>query len=122
MEVRLGTWFGVGFGLWVRRFRGFGPVFAGWFVWCRAAVWRYFVESGPSGFPGLGVEVEEHGVFVAMEPCVAVAAEQNEVVDVGRPFAWRFPGQQVVGHTFGVVGAALHAAAVTTNQLSLIHI
>ena len=92
MEVRLGTWFGAGFRLWVDRFL-LGSVFAGRFVWCRPTVWRYFVGGGPSGFPGLGSEVEEHGVFVAVKPCVAISAEQHQVVDVRRTLLRCFPGK-----------------------------
>ena len=115
VEVRLGTWFGAGFGLWVPRFLCC-PIFTGRFVWCRSAVWRNLIGSRPACAPGLTLEVEEHGLFVAMEPCVAISAQQHQVVHVRRTLLRCFPGKKVVGHTFGVVGAALHAAAVTTNQ------
>ena len=90
MEVRLGTWFGAGFGLWVRRFLC-RPIFAGRFVWCRAILWRYFGGGRSSHAPTLTLEVEEHGAPVAVQSCVAIGAQQHQVVDVRRALLGCFP-------------------------------
>ena len=113
MEVRLGPTFGAGFRLCRS---SFGSVFAGWFVRGRSPFGRDFVGGGPSGFPGLRLEVVEHGLFVAMKPNVAIGAQQHEVVDVRWAFSWRLPRQQMMDHALGMVGAAFDTAAVTANQ------